>query len=191
MIIRNSFTLAVPADEAWRLLNDIPRVARCAPGAELLEQRADGSFLGAVAVRLGPVALRFKGTFFYRERDEAQHRAVAEAQGNEEKARGAARAVISFKVIGEGDGARVDIDSDLQLVGAIAQYGRGVELIQNTAQVLIDQFAKNLQTQMESGAGGSKTVSGLQTAAKGIWRTLTTSARTGDSAPPKEGTERD
>jgi carbon monoxide dehydrogenase subunit G len=144
MIIRNSFRIPAPPAAAWVVLNDIPRVARCAPGAELLEEREDGSYVGTVAVRLGPVSLSFKGVFAYKEKDEANYRVVADASGNEAKARGTARAVVTFTLAPDGTGTRVDVESDVQLAGSIAQYGRGAALIQSTAQVIIDQFATNL-----------------------------------------------
>ena len=37
MKIVNELQLNVPIETAWAALNDIPRVARCAPGAKLLE----------------------------------------------------------------------------------------------------------------------------------------------------------
>lgn len=150
MKIRNSFTIELPLAQAWPLLNDVPRVARCAPGAELTESRGDDAYLGTVAVKLGPVALKFKGTFTYKEKDEAAHRVVAEAAGNEEKARGNARAAIVF-VLSEADGkTRVDIDSDVLLSGSIAQYGRGTAIMQSTAQALVDQFARNLAAELQA-----------------------------------------
>ena len=151
MKIRNSFRIPAGIDEAWEVLNDIPRVARCAPGAQLLEERPDGSYVGTVAVRLGPVALSFKGVFAYKEKDLAARRVLAEASGSETKARGTARADVVFQLTADGDGTRVDVDSDVTLAGSIAQYGRGAALIQSTAQVIIDQFAKNLAIEL-SGA---------------------------------------
>jgi carbon monoxide dehydrogenase subunit G len=144
MKISNSFRIPIPPDQAWEVLNDVPRVARCAPGAQLLEQREDGAYVGTVAVRLGPVALSFMGTFAYKEKDAAAHRVVAEAAGNEAKARGTARAQVVFGLFPDAAGTRVDVETDLQLAGSIAQYGRGAALIQSTAQVLINQFAANL-----------------------------------------------
>jgi hypothetical protein len=149
--IRNVFRIPVPPDQAWVVLNDVPRVARCAPGAQLLEQRDDGSHVGTVAVRLGPVALSFKGTFAYKEKDEAAHRVVAEASGNEAKARGTARALVTFQLAPDGEGTKVNVESDVQLAGPIAQYGRGAALIQSTAQAIIDQFAANLSKQIMAG----------------------------------------
>lgn len=148
MKLRNSFRIPVSPEQAWPVLNDVPRVARCAPGAQLLEQRENGAYAGTIGVRLGPVALSFKGTFIYLERDDAARRVLAEASGEEAKARGTARAQVAFVLVADGAGSRVDVDTDLQLAGSIAQYGRGAALIQSTAQVLIDQFATNLAREL-------------------------------------------
>jgi len=153
MKIRNSFRIPASVDEAWKVLNDVPRVARCAPGAQLLEERPDGSYVGTVAVRLGPVALSFKGVFAYKEKDEAAKRVLADASGTEAKARGTAKAEVVFQLSPDGDGTKVDVESDVTLAGSIAQYGRGAALIQSTAQVIIDQFAKNLAVEL----GGTPT----------------------------------
>lgn len=152
MKIKNHFYVPLPVAEAWAVLNDIPRVARCAPGAELVEQRPDGSYVGVVRVKLGPVALSFRGSLVYKERDEAKHRVLAEVSGNEERARGTARAVVAFALAPDPAGTRIDVDTDLQLAGSIAQYGRGATLIQSTAQVLMGDFARNFAAEFGSGA---------------------------------------
>ena len=164
MKISNSFRIPVPPAQAWEVLNDVPRVARCAPGAQLLEQRDDGAYIGTVAVRLGPVSLSFKGTFLYKEKDEAAYRVVAEASGNEAKARGTARANVVFTLAPEGTGTRVDVETDLQLAGSIAQYGRGAALIQSTAQVIIDQFATNLAKEFNAGMAPAPVAQAAETA---------------------------
>jgi hypothetical protein len=41
------------------------------------------------------------------------------------------------------------IHTDLMLSGAVAQYGRGVGMIQATAAQIINQFAGNLRAQLE------------------------------------------
>jgi carbon monoxide dehydrogenase subunit G len=172
MKIRNEVTLNVPLETAWEALNDIPRVARCAPGAKLLESRADDSHVGSIAVRLGPVALSFKGTVHFLERDDARHRVVAKAEGNEEKARGSAKAEVVFVLTPEETGTRLIVESDIVLAGYVAQYGRGAALIQSTAQVIMTQFANNLQADLNAGDGEAvlqKDISGATALAKGLW----------------------
>ena len=56
MKIHNELRLNISLADAWALLNDVPRVARCAPGAQLLESRPDDSHVGPISVKLGPVA---------------------------------------------------------------------------------------------------------------------------------------
>jgi hypothetical protein len=174
--IHNEFSIPLPPAEAWTLINDIPRVARCAPGAELLEQKSDGSFLGTISVRLGPVLLNFKGTVAYREVDDAHHRVVAEAAGTETKARGTARAEVVFALVPSDEGSRVSVDTDVQLAGSIAQYGRGAAIIQNTAQVIMDQFAKNFARHLASpdadSGVGAKPISGLSVLVRGATKTI-------------------
>ena len=148
MKIQNTFHIPLPPEEAWKVLNDVPRVATCVPGAQLVGQNDDGSYTGTVAVRLGPVALSFKGKFEYKEVDEANHAVTAEAAGTEQKARGTARAIVQFKLTPDQGGTHVAVDTDVQLAGSIAQYARGGSLIETTAQVLMDQFARNLAEQL-------------------------------------------
>ena len=184
MKIRNELRLNVPVEEAWELLNDIPRVARCAPGAKLIESRPDDSHVGTIAVKLGPVALTFKGTVAFLEKDAAAHRVVARAQGNEEKARGTAQADVVFTLSGEEGASRLVVDSDITLAGYIAQYGRGAALIQSTAQVIMNQFARNLEADLNAGGEGAaiqKEISGARVLAQGLWNAGAGLLRKGDA----------
>jgi carbon monoxide dehydrogenase subunit G len=185
MKIRNEVLIKRPIDEVWAAISDIPRVARCAPGAELIESRSDDTHVGTIGVRLGPVALKFKGVVQFLERDEAGYRIVAKAQGNEEKARGNANADVVFALTPADGGTRISVDSDIQLAGSIAQYGRGTALIQGTAQALMAQFAKNLDASLSdpdsAEAGASKEIGLTSTLAKGIWNAGAGMLRRGDT----------
>ena len=176
MKIHNEFTVPVSPAEAWTKLNDVPRMARCAPGAQLLEQGEDGAYVGTISVRLGPVLLNFKGKLIYKEVDEANHRVMAEASGSETKARGTAQANVVFSLASAPEGTRVLVDTDVQLAGSIAQYGRGAALIQNTAQVIMNEFARNFATQLgadDSDAQDSaKPISGLKVLFDGVRNTI-------------------
>ena len=159
------------------MLNDVPRMARCAPGAQLLEQGQDGAYVGMISVRLGPVLLNFKGKLIYKEVDEANHRVLAEASGSETKARGTAQANVTFALSGTPEGTRVLVDTDVQLAGSIAQYGRGAALIQNTAQVIMNEFARNFAAQIgpqddSEAQDPAKPISGLKVLLHGVRNTI-------------------
>ncbi len=170
MKIKNEIKIAAPVDAVWQALDDIPRVARCAPGAELLEQKDDGTCVGRIGVKLGPVALQFKGSVQFTERDEAARRVVAKAKGAEEKARGTASADVVFQLHEDNGGTKIVVESDVQLAGFIAQYGRGAALIQSTAQAIMNQFAKNLEADL-AGAEPAQAgdISLAKVVAQGLW----------------------
>jgi uncharacterized protein len=146
----NSFDVPLPPARAWAVLMDIPRIAPCMPGAELSEVIDAQNYKGKIAVRLGPVALAFAGRVEIDSIDDANRSARVKAQGSDAKGRGAANATATFHIEPAGDGSRVLIHTDLMLSGAVAQYGRGVGMIQATAAQIIGQFAGNLRAQLAS-----------------------------------------
>ena len=149
----NSFEVPLPAGDAWKVLMDIRRIAPCMPGAELTDTVDERTYKGRIAVRLGPVALAFAGTVKFDEIDEANRTARVAAQGSDAKGRGAANAVASFHLEPAGDGTKVLVHTNLTLSGAVAQYGRGVGIIQMTAAQIITQFANNLKAQLAKEGG--------------------------------------
>jgi hypothetical protein len=96
-------------------------------------------------VRLGPVALTFAGLVKFDEIDEAHHSARISAQGTDAKGRGGAHATSVFRLEPTANGSKVIVHTNLNLSGAVAQYGRGVGIIQATSAQLMNQFAKALR----------------------------------------------
>jgi carbon monoxide dehydrogenase subunit G len=152
MQFSNSFEVSLPPNEAWKTLMDIPRIAPCMPGAELTEVVDAETYKGKVAVRMGPVVLAFAGTARFEERHDAAHTARVKAQGTDAKGRGGANATVNFRLEPSAAGSRVLIDTDLNLSGSVAQYGRGAGMIQTIAAQLINQFAKTLEKQIGQSA---------------------------------------
>ena len=145
----NSFDVPLSPAQAWAVLMDIRRIAPCMPGAALTEVVDAQNFRGKIAVRLGPVALAFAGRVQFEDIDDTNHSARVKAQGADDKGRGSANATATFRIEPADIGSRVFIHTDLMLSGAVAQYGRGVGMIQATAAQIIGQFAANLRTQLE------------------------------------------
>jgi carbon monoxide dehydrogenase subunit G len=150
LIISNSFEIPLPPEEAWPLLMDVPRIAPCLPGAELLEALPDDAYKGKVSVRLGPVALAFTGTAKFEEIDEAGRTARIKAQGADQKGRGNAAAKVNFALTPSAVGTLVKVETDLTLSGAVAQYGRAAGMLQDVAQQIIGQFAQSLQAMLQA-----------------------------------------
>jgi uncharacterized protein len=147
----NSFEVPLPPAEAWKVLLDIEGIAPCMPGAELSEVLGENSYKGKINVRLGPVALTFAGVVKVEDIDNDKHSARVAAQGTDAKGRGGAQAASVFRLEPAGSGCKVLVHTNLNLSGAVAQYGRGVGIIQATATQLMNQFAKNLKEKLAPG----------------------------------------
>jgi uncharacterized protein len=144
----NSFEVPLPPADAWKVLLDIERIAPCMPGAELTEVVGKDTYKGRIGVRLGPVALTFAGIVKFEEIDNAKHTARVSAQGTDAKGRGGANAASEFRLEPAGAGSKVLVHTNLTLSGSVAQYGRGVGIIQATATQIMNQFAKALKDKL-------------------------------------------
>ncbi len=148
MRLDHTFSVPVPADEAWRVLLDVPRVAPCMPGATLTEHD-DDTFAGTVKVKVGPIALTYKGTGRFVTRDEAARTVVIEASGREGRGAGTAAATVTASLVPAGDATNVRVATDLTVTGRPAQFGRG--MIADVSGRIIDQFAGCLARQLAAG----------------------------------------
>lgn len=140
--LENSFFLDMSADQAWALLNDVERIAPCVPGAQLTEIDGD-DYQGKVKVKLGPITAQYKGVATITQRDSAARRMTLTGKGKDVTGAGTAGADLVMVVTPEGAGAKVVLDTDVQLTGKVAQLGRGV--MQDVSARLIDQFVDNLK----------------------------------------------
>ncbi|NYE24575.1 SRPBCC family protein [Pigmentiphaga litoralis] len=167
MQFANSFEVSLPPEQAWPVLMDVTSVVPCMPGAELTEVIDDRHFKGKVSVRLGPVALSFNCTAAFEDVDDTAHRARIVSRGTDAKGRGGANATIALSLSPSAKGSRVDVQTDLAMSGAVAQYGRGSGVIQSVATQIISQFSKNLEARIEQlrGAGALDAPGSTQAAA--------------------------
>lgn len=147
--LHNQFTVALPAEDTWQLLTDLPKVARCLPGAEL-EDVIDGEYRGGLATKIGPISAKYRGSATFRERDEVAHRAVIEARGREERGSGSVSALITAVLKPEADGTLVDVSTELAISGRAAQFGRS--LMAEVSNAMIDQFVDRLQAMISGPA---------------------------------------
>jgi carbon monoxide dehydrogenase subunit G len=146
MVIKNEFEVPLAPDAAWRLLLNVRDIAVCVPGAGLDEEIDSRTYRGHMRVRLGPVLVQFGGTAQFDTIDEATRTAHLSARGKDTKGRGTAGARSRFRVVPAGAGSKVEIETDLELAGMIAQYGRASGVIAALSQQIVDEFAANLRT---------------------------------------------
>ncbi|BCK55007.1 SRPBCC family protein [Nocardia wallacei] len=149
MKLDNTFSIPVPAAQAWSVLLDLERIAPCVPGATITSRDGD-DFHGKIKVKLGPVGLSYSGIIKVVSQDETAGIAVLEGRGRETRGNGTAKATITCKLV-ETDGATdVFVDTDLSITGKPAQFGRGA--LADVAGTLIGRFAANLADEITSSA---------------------------------------
>jgi uncharacterized protein len=149
MKLENRFTVPVPVDQAWQVLLDVERVAPCMPGATLTSIEGD-HFEGTVKVKVGPINLTYGGKAHFVSTDEATHTAVIDGSGKETRGTGTAKALITCRLLDRGATTEVEVDTDLNVTGKPAQFGRGV--LADVSGKLVDQFAACLSEEISAGA---------------------------------------
>jgi carbon monoxide dehydrogenase subunit G len=150
MKIEDQFRVDVPIDEAWRVLLDVERIAPCMPGAQLQEIEGD-EYRGVVKVKVGPITAQYKGAARIIEADEAARRIVLKGEGRDTRGQGNASATVTVLLAADGTGTQVSVDTDLNVTGKVAQFGRGV--MADVSSKLLGQFVACLESNVLSGNG--------------------------------------
>jgi len=145
MKIANEFTISAPLDDAWDVLTDLAQVVPLMPGAQLIGQEGD-DYVGKVKVKVGPVISEFTGKAKFVDLDRENHRAVINARGREARGTGNAAAVVTAQLHPDGNNSRVTVDTDLKIVGKLAQFGSG--MLQQVSEKLLGQFVESLEAKL-------------------------------------------
>ncbi len=172
MKLENRFTVPVPRSQALAVLLDVERIAPCMPGATLTSRDGD-QFTGTVKVKVGPINLTYGGQAKFVSVDEAAGVVVIEGSGKETRGTGTAKALVTCRLVDKGDTTEVEVDTDLNVTGKPASFGRGV--LADVSGKLVDQFAACLAEEILAGTPTPEPeVSGA-----------TTAATTSTGAPPR------
>jgi carbon monoxide dehydrogenase subunit G len=155
----NTFVIDAPPALVYSVLTDPPRVVGCLPGAQLLESKPDGSFVGSITIKMGPVTVSYQGNGRINESDEVGRVAVLTGQGRETRGAGTVKATARLEVVQEQSATRVNIRTEVAVTGKAAQFGRGV--LTEISKSLVNQLAENLVSVITaadaaSGAPGGK-----------------------------------
>ena len=147
-----TFQLQAPADRVWSYLIDPRQVVACLPGAELTSVQDESTFLGKVKVKVGPVVAAYSGKVVITERDEAARVVRMVGEGRESAGGGSAKVSITSAVVALDAGrTEVRVTADLDIVGKIAQFGRG--MIESVNKQMFRQFAECVRATLETPAG--------------------------------------
>src|ERR671933_591069 len=127
MRFENEIEVAQPPKELFAFLTDVERIAPCLPGASI-DGRDGDDYTGSMKVKVGPITGTYKGKMRFLEQDEDALRAVMSARAAEVHGQGDAEATIPTRIEEAGeDASRIVMETDLQMRGRVAQFGRGAE----------------------------------------------------------------
>lgn len=144
MDFTNEFRVSLPAGQAWALLTDLERIAPCMPGAQLTGVDGD-QYNGVVKIKVGPMTVQYKGVASFEEQDAEARTAVLKARGRDVRGQGNADARVAVRLLPDGDGTRVVVETRLTITGKVAQFGKG--MIEEISKKLLAQFADALERQ--------------------------------------------
>lgn len=146
--IEERFEVQAPVERVWQYLIDPKRVVHCLPGAELLEQQDEQTFLGAIKVKVGPLSMSYKGKAKFTEINEETHQVRMVGDAREVGGSGSTKvSMLSTVTASANGGSEVLVSADIDLVGRIVQFGRG--MIEEVSRQMFRQFSTCVKQQLE------------------------------------------
>ncbi|MFP3921757.1 MAG: xanthine dehydrogenase family Fe-S subunit [Dichotomicrobium sp.] len=154
--LSQSFTVAHPRDQVWRMMADVEKVATCMPGVTLDGPVEDGKLAGRISVKLGPMTPSFagEGTVSI---DDADYRGVVEGAGRDTKSASRVRGQVEYR-LEEADGGaatRVHVDLAYSVAGPLAQFSRS-GLVRDLVSRMAAAFAGNLEARLAGRGEGAE-----------------------------------
>lgn len=154
MQIEKSFVVNAPFSAVWDFLTDPKRVAGCLPGAAITEKIDDQTYTGTMTVKVGPVTAGYRGKMRFERLDRDAGEAEIAASGQETKGKGGADMRMKSRVVERAPGeTEVTVTSDVNVVGVLAQFGRG--MIQDVSDQLFQKFSTCMRQELETAAAAA------------------------------------
>lgn len=150
--LEKSFPVEAPAAAAWRLLQDVPEVAACMPGAEITETVDETHYKGKVKLKLGPATAAFNGDVEVKGMDADKRELHLLGKGGDTKGTSSASMdlVASIRETGPQSCELVGV-SEVALTGKMASFGG--RLMNQVSDQIMMQFATNFSNRVVAEGG--------------------------------------
>jgi len=146
--LHRAFEVRRPVEDVWRFLTDPHCIASCMPGAHLLDI-VDGTFVGEVNLKIGPVGTTLTGEAGFRELDSAGRSVLMAATARELTGDGAAALRMRSR-LSERDHSVTSVDVRLGVRLAGRLDGPIVsKVLTGTAEILLRRFAACVRNRLE------------------------------------------
>ena len=151
MEFNQQYTIGLDQQRLWETLMDVHKVAGCLTGVERLDIVADDHYEGTMAVKMGPVRLRFDGEVKVTTRDEDNRVGVLEANAKDSRAGGGFKARLEMQLHdADGQDTALHLILNTTFLGRIGELGR--PLIKKKINTMMDDFVVALNDQFAEGA---------------------------------------
>jgi len=151
--INEQMKVDAPIDVAWNFVTDARRVASCMPGAEIVEEIDDKTYVGKAKVKLGAITTSYKGQVVFTEID-ADARTMKLSGEGRETGGGTAKGSLNVQLAESSEGGtELSFDVTVDLTGKVMQMGRG--MIKGVSAQLFKQFSANAQAQIAAAVADS------------------------------------
>ena len=147
------FEVPESREAVWALLNDVPRVVPCIPGATLTHSGGNEEWQAEFPITLGPVAMTFDATITREVANQSDGVVRLAVKAREKNGRGAANADVESRLEDDGGGTRVTVSTNLRLQGTVARVGRS-EIVEDVSRQMTDSFASCLKAKLAEGERG-------------------------------------
>ena len=145
-----TYSVKAPADRLWAFVSDVPTVGACIPGATDIRESGEGTYIGTVKVRVGPVSLGLDGKLGVEELDASARTIALTGEGADRRVPGNVRVKIRMAVSpADGDTSVLVVDSEANILGKLGEFGQGI--IRRKADGMMKQFGENLTKRVEEG----------------------------------------
>jgi uncharacterized protein len=143
--------MPAPAERAWRLLQDIERVAACMPGARITERIDERHYKGTVAVRFGPANLSFRGEVEVGAIEPESRTLRLLGKGTDSSGGSAASLDLTARIEAvDASSCNLTGRSEVSLSGRVAAFG--ARMADAVAEQVLRQFAANFSAALQAQA---------------------------------------
>lgn len=151
MLFEQKTSVPAPRERVWDLLLNVPEVATCVPGVKDLEKVDGDRYKGTMGISVGPIRLNLEGHITMEQQDKANWQAAMKAEAAEKRVGGGLNATMTMKLEEPAPGQTdLIISTNANLLGRLGEFGQPV--IRKKADSMLQEFARNLQAKLTSGA---------------------------------------
>ena len=125
-------------------------VSRCLPGVESMTPLDEDTYEGIFKIRVGPIALKLKGTLRVEERDRSNWHVGMRAEAKDRRLGGGVRARLEVDLVEKGaDETQLSVKLESHVLGKIGEFGQPV--MRKKTDAILQEFARRVGQEL----GGS------------------------------------